>query len=331
MFLMRVTRGEKAINKLLKLVPVGLYVAILIAPAGIATAQSAGQGLEISPPLVEINTDPGKTVTAHIKVRNVTKQELLAKPQVNDFVAQGEEGQPKLLLNQNAEPSPYSIGGWIGDLADLDIASQEVKTETVTINVPAKASPGGHYGVVRFTAQAPGIDSTGVSLSASVGTLVLINVSGKVVQKAQIAEFYAGKDGKKGSFFQNGPITFTERLKNEGNTHFKPTGTIRITNAFGKETAVLSVNSTGGNVLPASIRRFEQTLNKKHLFGHYKAEANIQYAGKTLNQSIGFWVIPLKSTAIVLGIIILAVAVLRLYVKQAVKKASKSSKNASKK
>lgn len=287
--------------------------------------------MEISPPLIEINTDPGKTVTANIKVRNVTKQTLLAKPQVNDFVAQGEEGQAKLLLDESKERSPYSIEGWVTDMDVLTIAPGEAKTETVTINVPAKASPGGHYGVIRFTAAAPGIDSTGVALSASVGTLVLINVSGDVVDKSYLADFYTSQNGEKGSFFQSGPITFTQRLRNEGNTHFKPTGTVRVTNTFGKEVKVLSVNPNGGNVLPDSVRRFEQTLDKSRMFGYYKAEVNIQYSGKTLNQSISFWVIPLKATALVLGVIILIVVGLRLYVKQAVKKAAKPSKKDSKK
>ncbi len=300
-------------------------------PVAVVSAQSAGQGLEISPPLIELNTDPGKTLTANIKVRNVTKQTLEATPQVNDFVAQGEEGQAKLLLDQNKEKSPYSIEGWVTDLDTLTIAPGEAKTETVTINVPVNASPGGHYGVIRFTAAAPGIDSTGVALSASVGTLVLINVSGDVVDKSYLADFYTSQNGERGSFFQKGPITFVERIRNEGNTHFKPTGTVRVTNTFGKEVKVLSVNPNGGNVLPDSVRRFEQTLDKKNLLGYYKAEVNIQYSGKTLNQTISFWVIPLKATALVIGVIALVVVLIRLYVKRAVKKASTSTKKDSKK
>lgn len=328
MFLIR--RGY-VIKKLIKFVPISIYLSILLMPFGVASAQSAGQGLEISPPLIEINTDPGKTVTANIKVRNITKEPLVARPQVNDFVAQGEEGQAKLLLDEKSkEKSPYSIGGWVGGMSELNIAPGEAKTATISINVPAGASPGGHYGVVRFTAAAPGIDSTGVALSASVGTLVLINVSGDIVDKSYLAEFFTSQNGKRGGFFQSGPVTFVERLKNEGNTHFKPTGTVRITNTFGKEVKVLSVNATGGNVLPASVRRFEQTLDKKRMFGHYKAEVNIQYQGKTLTQTIGFWVIPLKVTALVLGVIILLVLGLRFYVKQAVKRAAKGSKSSKK-
>jgi hypothetical protein len=314
------------IKKLIKFLPAVVLFLLLGFGVHSTSAQQAGQGLEISPPLIDISTDPGKTVTFNIRLRNITKSVLIATPQINDFVAEGEQGQPKLLLNETpAQPSPYSIKGWVGPLTDLRLVPQEVKTEVVTLNVPTDASPGGHYGVVRFTAVPPELEGTGVSLSASIGSLVLVRVSGNVVDKASFADFYTSQNGKKRSFFEHGPITFIERLKNDGNVHFKPTGTVRVTNLFGGEVAVLSINDKGGNVLPASIRRFEQKLDHKRLFGRYKAEAVVQYSGKSLSQSISFWVIPYKLIAIILGTLLILIAAgrtaLRRYTKRAVKKA----------
>ena len=95
---------------------------------------------------------------------------------------------------------------------------------------------------------------------------------------------------------------------------------------FGKEAGVLTINEKGGNVLPASIRKFEQTLNKKWMFGRYNAEANIQYGGKNISGSLSFWVIPYKLIAIILGVlIILFVALRRLlrwYTHRAIAKAT---------
>lgn len=290
-------------------------VSLVLINAAAAYAQTTpGQGLEISPPLVDVKTDPAKTVTFNIRVRNITKTTLVAQGEVNDFVAQGENGQAKLLLDPN-QVSPYSFKDWVQEIAPLNLAPGEQKTATINMNVPSTASPGGHYGVIRFTGTAPELEGTGVALSASIGTLVLINVSGDVVQKAQIADFYTSQNGKKSSFFEKGPVSFTERIKNEGNSHFKPIGTIRVTGTFGNEVGVLTVNKNGGNVLPGSTRRFDQTLNKTSLFGHYTAEANIQYAGKNLNQSIGFWVIPYKTVAIFLGIVLVLIVVTRQLLK----------------
>jgi hypothetical protein len=55
------------------------------------------------------------------------------------------------------------------------------------------------------------------------------------------------------------------------------------------------------NVLPQSIRRFEQPLDKsvignKKLFGHYTAKLNLTYGNnkKALVASVSFWVIPFR-------------------------------------
>jgi hypothetical protein len=299
-----------------------------------ATATPAGQGLEISPPLIDTKTDPGKTLTFQIKVRNVTKDTVVTSAEIDDFAAVGEEGQSKVFVDKNSEPSPYSFKTWADAIPTVELGPNEVKPITVTLNVPQNAAPGGHYGVVRFSAAPPELEGSGVALNASVGTLVLINVSGKVVVKAQMIDFFtANKDGKRTSFFEKSPVDFVERIQNQGTVHFKPLGTVRVTNVFGGEVAVLTINANGGNVLPASVRRFEQQLNKSHMFGHYKAEANITFSGQNIRQSIGFWVIPYKQVAIVLGVIIIAFVVIRKslrgYVDKAVKKASTSSKKKS--
>ncbi|MEJ0073191.1 MAG: hypothetical protein WDN27_03895 [Candidatus Saccharibacteria bacterium] len=89
-----------------------------------------------------------------------------------------------------------------------------------------------------------------------------------------------------------------------------------MTNTFGHEVAVLSINPKGGNILPQSIRRFEQPLGKEHLFGRYKVEANVQYSGKALSQTLTVWVIPYKLLAIGLGLLILLIVLLRTGVKR---------------
>lgn len=298
---------------------------LIVSSAGsIVMAQTAGQGLEISPPLIEKNAPKGQQISFPIRVRNVTKATVVTHANVNDFVANGEEGQAKVLTS--GEPSPYSFVIWVEPIPDLTLTAGEAKTTTVKIDVPTNASPGGHYGVIRFTGTPQNGQGTNVTLSASVGTLVLLNVPGKQNINASLASFYTAKNGKQTSTFEYGPVTFVERIQNSGNVHIQPMGTIRVTNTFGKQVGVLTVNSTGGNILPNSIRRFTQVLPNKHLFGYYKAEANIHYNGQTLNKSITFWVIPYKVILITLGIIIIIIVLIRANTKRAVKKATKHNK-----
>lgn len=278
----------------------------------------AGQGLEISPPVTVLKIDPGKSVNTKILVRNVTRTDLVVTGEANDFVAAGEDGTPKVLLGED-ETSPYSIKDWITIPGKVTLVPQEIKTMNVTIKVPADGSPGGHYGVVRFTGTPPNLQGQGVALTASLGSLVLLTVSGDITENMTVEEFSANKNGNSGSFFESMPINLVERLKNSGNTHERPGGAVTIRNMFNKTVATFPYNPDARYVLPGSTRKFEQTLDKKtmdgkRLFGKYSATLSITYGvknDKTANATLTFWVIPWKLILAVIGLLIIAFFVIR--------------------
>jgi hypothetical protein len=284
-----------------------------------AAGNAGGQGLEISPPVIQLDADPGQTVTTQVRVRNVTSGVLIAKGKVDDFGAGTDEsGTPKLLLDETGA-TRFSLKYWVSGVPDLTLASQELKTATVSINVPKNAEPGGHFGVVRFTGVPPNLNTTGVALSASVGTLILLRVSGAITDKADLAQFSAGTPatGKtpfaKQSFFEHGPVAFLVRIKNEGTVHEKVKGSIELKDGFGKKVTSVVVNANGGNVLPDSTRRFEEVYATKQLFGHYTANLALTYAGnKKLSSTIGFWVLPWKLILLVLLGLVIVVWLLRI-------------------
>ena len=299
------------------------------------TAQEgAGQGLEISPPVMALTADPGKTVKANILVRNVTSTDLVVTGESNDFVAAGEDGTPKVLLGED-ETSPYSIKDWITIPGKVTLVPREIKTMNVAINVPADASPGGHYGVVRFTGTPPSLEGQGVALTASLGSLILLSVSGDITQQLSIEEFSANKDGQTGTFFESLPINLVERLKNSGNVHERPAGAITIRNMFNKTVATFPYNPQARYVLPDSTRKFEQTLNReligdKRLFGKYTATLSVTYGegnDKTADATLTFWIIPWKLilgviAAIIIGFFLIRFAI-RRYNQYVIKRSNK--------
>jgi len=312
-----------------RVITVLVILAVFIAPS-IAKAQTpaAGQGLEISPPLVDLKADPGQVVQGELRIRNVTAQTLVVSSEVNDFTAGGEDGQPKLLLEEG-ETSPYSVKDWISTIPEVTLKSGEQQVVTITLSVPDTASPGGHYGVVRFTGTPPGLEGTGVSLSASIGQLILVNVSGNVTESARIAEIFTSQNNQRSGFFEYGPITLVERIENTGNVHIKPSGTVRVTNTFGNETAVFSLNENGGNVLPSSVRKFEQQLDKKLLFGRYTIQVDAVYGAdsKITTASSTFWVIPYKLIIMTIAGIALIVFSIKRYNRHIVKRASRRTRH----
>lgn len=279
-----------------------ILIFALVLPMAQVKAEN-GQAFSISPPLLELKGDPGQTVTASIKLTNVSADELLMKSQFNDFAAKNETGEPNIIFDES-DSTTYSLRHWIGAPEPFKIAAQQTKTVEFPITIPRDAEPGGHYAVIRFTGTTPDLEQSGVALTASIGTLVLLQVSGTIDDNSTVADFFTAtpKFAATG-FFENSPITFVQRIKNSGNVHVKPTGTIEIFDSFGQRVSTLRVNgdpSEAANppksILPNSTRRFNQTWNTGWAFGRYQANLQVSYGqnGKTLTSSVTFWVIPYK-------------------------------------
>lgn len=293
----------------------------LASPASAQTTNSSGQALEIAPPVLILSANPGQTVKTSLSLRNVSTGSLLVSSQLNDFTAQGEAGIPKLLLDQAAQ-TPYSIKDWISSLPELTMAAKQLKNLPVTITVPAGTSPGGYYGVVRFTATPPELKQTGVALSASLGALIFLRVNGNVTEKLSVASFSVNQNGKDSSFFESAPINFSIRVQNTGNLFEQPTGIITITDMFGKNVANVNVNVRDPKyfVLSGSTRKFDnildsQTIGDRILFGHYKASMKLTYGvnNQVLTKSIEFWVIPYRLIGvIVVGLVVIIVTLIFL-------------------
>jgi hypothetical protein len=311
-------------------------------PAMIVSAQSAdqnggGQALEIAPPVLNLSGNPGETINSEISLRDVSTSSLVVTGEVNDFTANGEDGSPKILLEEG-ETSPYSMKDWFAPLAQLTLKSREIRKLPISISIPADAAPGGYYSVVRFTATPPELEDQGVSLSASLGALVLMRVNGQAKEGITIETFETAKDGKTNNLFEGGPINFVTRLKNTGTIHEQPAGTVTVTDMFGKTIGAVSVNQPVRNILPQSTRKFESPLDKsvignKILFGRYTATLKVTYgeSNQTVTKQVSFWVIPYRA----IGIAIIAMLItffalrfmIRRYNQHIIKQAQKSSKS----
>lgn len=295
---------------------VGLFVPAVNVLAVQAAQQddNAGQALEIAPPVLNLTANPGETLKTQISLRDVSSGALLVTGEINDFTASGEDGTPKIITD-DSEPNPYSMKSWVAPLPKLLLEPRQIENLPVTIRVPADAAPGGYYGVVRFTATAPELDGTGVSLSASLGALILLRVSGDVKEDLAIEQFEVTTSGKLSTdkpktMFESTPLVFVQRIKNNGNIHEQPVGQVVITDMFGKKIAAVNVNLETRNILPQTIRKFEQKLDSsvlgnKKLFGKYTATLTMTYGEKkqTVTSKTTFWVIPY--TLIGVGIIVL--------------------------
>lgn len=303
--------GKLQHNTVRVLMTIGLVLVAVFASTLPLRAQNDGpaQGIQISPVLVELNAERDHTYTLTLTVTNVTAGTLDLTSSVNDFRAKDETGNPEILMNQEAGSSAYSFAQWVDPIPDMTLKSKESRVLKVDVNVPDNAEAGGHYGVIRFSGTPPGQTPDNVSMSASVGTLVLTRVAGDITESLELTDLFVAQNGQEGTTFERGPITVVERVTNTGNVHLKPTGNAVVKNMFGKTISSLQINNTGGNVLPDSTRRFEQVLEQKNMFGRYNVEVDMAYGttGGVLLGTTSFWVIPYKLILLVLVLLALLI------------------------
>jgi hypothetical protein len=144
------------------------------------------------------------------------------------------------------------LGTWIKtETNSIKISSKQQKIVPFTITIPKDADPGGHFAVI-FLGTSPGV-SSGVSIGAKTGTLVLLSVNGNVKKQAGLLNF--NTVGKK-FWYSTLPVSFEYRFKNDGGDRIKPQGKITIRDTIFWPTEKLDANPVEGNILPASTRKF---------------------------------------------------------------------------
>jgi hypothetical protein len=284
----------------------GLVTIRLTSPIA-AQEQVPGSGLQISPTRHELSVDAGTKKTVTISLKNVSGAKVNAKAIINDFESDDATGTPK-LLTKAGQSSPASIKKLVTNLEDVPLDKDQVKDIAVTIAVPANASPGAYYGVIRFQAVPVDADNDGnVSLTASVGTIMLIEVPGEIRESMEVLSIKAEKGGKSSFFFTSAPDKMAVQVKNTGNSFLKPFGKVTITKGS-KEIYSYELNNTDprGNVLPDSTRTFRDDIKNIGGFGRYKAVANLGFGdgGEVVTVNATFWLIPLWLLVVIIALLV---------------------------
>lgn len=292
---------------------------------GMLIAIQPAHALTLVPPSLEFSGTPGQTIATKVKLFNETNEVITQYSSTANFQAKDETGTPAF----DPESEVVDLASWIAlEKGPFTLQPGERLEIPVSINIPADAEPGGHYAGVFFSMQPAGAPNEAgqVGITTKLGTLVLVRVEGVIREAGKVVTFESG-DAK--TFYTRPPVDFVLRIQNEGNVHFRPTGTITIRNGIGGTTTTLTMNSQQGAVLPGSIRRFDNTW-EKHLndaergnffeeiagewrnfaFGPYTATAAISYGqadDKHFNATFSFWVFPWR--IMLVSILVLALLI----------------------
>lgn len=282
-----------------------ILLTAIITTVGV-NAQEA-TGVSISPLVFEINGDPGDTITNQVKITNPTDSTVSIEINLEDFSPVGEDGDVALQEVDPNDENIFSIARWATfSPSTFVLEPNEQQLVAFTIVIPENGEPGGHYGSITAKTNVTSGDITGSNISAKIGSLVLLRVSGDIEESLEIESFTA--PGRSDS----APINFETRLKNTGNVHLKPTGIITITDIFGKEVDKIAIDQN--NVIPDAIRKIETEWDKGGLFGRYVATLVVNYGtGDTdsVTSTVTFWVYPVRTiviaSTVIVGVVVLMV------------------------
>lgn len=274
-------------------------------------AQSLVKISAIPPRLENLSADPGETITAQLKVRNEGESEMALTAKFYDFIVTDQKGTPTFLLNESLKSeNRWALSNWLSiSPTKFVIKPGETKALDLIVIVPEDALPGGHYAAVAYESTDQG-ESEGSSsqIVPSVATLVYLNVNGDITEDALVRKIDVPK------FSEYGPININTEITNLSDTHIKPLGAIKIYNLFNRPSTVLNLEEL--NIFPNGSRIYENTWNKKWLFGRFKAELSAVYGtqGQLLTAFVYFWVIPWKlilACLLLIGLTVLIVTYLR--------------------
>ena len=277
--------------------------------------------IRVSPFRIEETVEPGDVVVKSVNVTNVSDGHQTFYVFLKDFTAKGEGGEP-LLFEAGSREGPF-LTSWIEVPSEgYQFEPNEQKRISIQFNVPENVGPGGYYGAIVFGPKPPEtVDGEGtvISLAHQVGTLALFRVAGEADVRARIREFATDK-----SIYDNPfQVTFLTRIENLGNVHIKPVGSIKVENMRGRSVATLQINETGANVLPESIRRFQNTWEEDIGFGKYTAYLVLNYEGiaadgseaiQTIFAEKSFWIVPWSIVLpVVVGVVFLFLIIYYLF------------------
>src|SRR5439155_14837147 len=158
------------------------YPALVLLMAGFLLhpfLASAGPLISINPAHVELTATPGAHLTSSFKFWNGMSADVLVHLQAADFTPQGEEGQ--ILVDGEEDPSS-SLKDWVRIASpDVNIPAGEEPTTDFSLDVPANASPGSHWGTL-LTVLAPQGTGPGTAVQTRFGLLILVRVLGDVCE-----------------------------------------------------------------------------------------------------------------------------------------------------
>ncbi|MFA5831575.1 MAG: hypothetical protein WC878_07145 [Candidatus Paceibacterota bacterium] len=286
--------------------------------------------VKIQPGIIEKKADPGKEYPEVLRATNTGTVAQTYTVIVENIDSIDASGRPVFATKQ--ETTGFEMSSWVKISNPIvTVGPKETVDIPFIVSVPKDATPGGHFGTIFLSTDGKKPENIGATVGYQVGALLSYQISGDVIEIAEIREFTSDK-----TMYGDTKVVFNVKVKNTGNSLARPRGMIEILDMFGKNVTTVKLNDSGAAVFPKSEREFTVTWqdDKMHL-GKYTAIASMTYGfdvRHTMFSQIGFYIMPMNVVTPVLGFLFLVALVLyisvKLYIRKKMKEYGITSKTA---
>jgi len=204
--------------------------------------------LTVSPATLQMNTAPGKPVTATVKVLNNNPVSETIKVSLGGFRADANGDKPVLYDFTEEDPEK----DWLtANPSEVVVQPYSWESIEVTLSPDSNAAFSYYYALMfeRTTKLEPG---TLNPVQAIPAILVLSTIdSPNTIRAAELVSFTTKK-----KLYEFLPAEFNIIIENTGNVHVSPIGNIFISKGNEKNLAIINVNNNRGFILPESTRNY---------------------------------------------------------------------------
>jgi hypothetical protein len=287
-----------------------LVVLCLVSLMPRASAQGGAFDVMVYPAKLELAGAPGTTQTFVINVRNLGPNTETMSVYFNDYFIKANND----FVFQKPGHYSYSCANWLStDTPAMVVPSGQTVAKTFTLTVPAKAEPGGHYGVIFFE-QAPQAGEPPVKARPRIGSLMLVTVPGEIIREGEIKSVSVTSSwfwpAHKLPILPRRRVTARIVFYNSGNVHLTVRGFLSYKASFGWGSGKVEFNEI--TVLPKTTRYLEASIPSPPLVGSFSVKAAIQYGPSldvftiTKERNGAFSMYPLS----LLGILLILIAII---------------------
>lgn len=257
----------------LGLLTAALFATLLMSQSVSAADTPERDGIALSPVSQRFDVKAGGAADNKITVINDGTTEINFLVYSRPYSLQNEQYDPNF---ERVSPNT-DVYQWIRFAeTSFTLAAGERLDVPYTMQVPAAAAPGGHYGVIFVETQPAADAGDSVVRKKRVGSLILASVDGKQVHKGQLVSTDV-------NFWQTTPpLVASSRVQNEGNIDFQATVLLSVSDVFG---SVKYRGTQDYTVYPGTIRLIASNWTDAPWFGLYKAKQTVTVLGKTTEET----------------------------------------------